>query len=180
MAGGVLMGGFGGDQFDMTPFGGSDPANREAEEKLRILAQQDSILQSIFFTEGQIRWFDRYLEPNYLKLGRCCVAVTRVSTLFMQCKETSTASSLCNLEQPWVQFLVYDLSAARAKAAARAILNWATTRIDLSSTVQFDSPPLSPKRRPNRPLNFRSTRYFGTTPPAYVEQVDIRIFDLQE
>ena len=150
-----------------------------AEAKIRTLAQQDATLQSWFFTDGQIRWFDRQLVPNYLKIGKACVRVRRISTIRLYSKETDTQRSANRMEQPRFQIDVLDYDAERARSAASAICDWLATA-DFSSDAQFASPVTSPKRHPNFVINQRADMEFTTQPPAYVESLDVRIFDLEE
>lgn len=152
----------------------------ELEDKMRFLAQQDATLASFFFTDNQIRWFDLQLQPNYLAANRTCARVRRISTLPLYSKETLNNASILN--QVWIrlQIDVLDYSASRAKAAARAIVNWLTQTADFSSTNQFDSPPTSPKRHPNFLLNQMPGMEPKTQPPVFVQMLDVRILNLEE
>ncbi len=149
---------------------------------MRTLAQQDAVLWSYFGndTNGTFRWFDRQLTPGYLLIGQTCVRVRRISTIRMYSHETQTASSLCSLSNPRFQIDVLDFEAERARAAATAIIDWLTTVADFSSDAQFGSPPTTPFRRPNTILNQRGDMEFTTQPPAYIETLDVRVFDLEE
>ena len=149
-----------------------------AEAKLRTLAQQDTTLQSFFFTDGQVRWFDLQLQPKYLKLGKTCARVKRVSTPRSYCHETKTQRSQSRLAQPRFQIDVLDYDSERAREAAAAIVDWLAT-VDFSSNAQFSSPSTSPKRHPNQVLNQRAGMDYRLDPPAFVETLDIRIFDLE-
>ena len=149
------------------------------EMKLRTLAQQDPILAGYFFTGGQVRWFDRQLQPNYLKVGASCVRVRRISTVKLHSHETTYQRSANSQVQPRFQIDVLDFSAETARAAAAAICDW-LARVDFSTDDQFDSPVTTPKRHPNFVLNQRADMEFTTQPPAYVETLDVRIFDLEE
>jgi hypothetical protein len=150
-----------------------------AEVKLRTLAQQDVTLQSWFFTDGQVRWFDRQLAPNYLKLNKACVRVRRISTVKIHSHETDTQRSANRQVQPRFQIDILDFDAERARSAAAAICDWLAT-VDFSTDDQFSSPVTSPRRHPNFVLNQRADMEFSTQPPAYVETLDVRIFDLEE
>lgn len=151
-----------------------------AEVKMRTLAQLDATVSSYLLDSGNgtFRWFDRQLQPNYIKSGTC-VRVLRVSTVFLHAKETPTRTNLLDLEQPRFQLDVLDYNAETARAAASAIKDWLNT-VDFSSNAQFASPPTSPSRRPNFILNQRAGMDFSLQPPVYVETIDFRIFDLQE
>lgn len=149
-----------------------------AEAKMRTLAQQDAVLQTIFFTDGQVRWFDRQLAPNYLAIGRTCARVTRISTVRLYSHETITRRSQNRQCMVRFQIDVLDFEAERARSAASAVIDWLATA-DFSSDAQFDSPVTSPTRHPNVVLNQRAGMEYKTQPPAYVEMLDIRIFDLE-
>ena len=151
-----------------------------AEAKIRTLAQQDPILQS-FFGEpnGIFRMFDRQLTPGYLKLGKSCVRVLRVSTLLLQSHETTAQRSANRMQQPRFQFDVIDFEAERARAGAAAIADW-LARVDFSTDAQFGSPATTPTRHPNYVLGQRAGMEFTTQPPAYIETLDIRIVNLEE
>lgn len=148
-----------------------------AEAKIRSLAQQNPTLQS-FFGEpnGIFRMFDRQLAPGYLKLGKSCVRVRRISTVKIHSHETKTQRSANSQVQPRFQIDVLDFDAERARAAAAAICDWLAT-VDFSSDAQFASPATTPTRHPNFVLNQRADMEFTTQPPAYVEMLDVRIFD---
>lgn len=149
------------------------------EAKLRTLAQQSALLQPYFFTDGQVRWFDRRLQPNYLALGRSCVRVLRISTGRLYSHETRTRRSVGNMAAVRLQIDVLDFDAERARAAANAILDWLAT-VDCSSDAQFASPLTSPTRHPNAVLNQRAGMEPKTEPPVYVEILDVRILNLEE
>lgn len=150
-----------------------------AEAKLRTLAQQDVNLQPYFFTNNQIRWFDRQLSPNYLAIGRSCMRVTRISTNRLYSHETATRRAQNRFAFVRFQFDILDMDAERARSAANAVLDWLAV-IDLSSDAQFGSPVTSPTRHPNACLNQRSSMEFKLQPPAYCEMLDVRILDLEE
>jgi hypothetical protein len=151
-----------------------------AEAKIRTLAQQDATLQSFFGgSNGTFRMFDRQLQPNYLKPGATCCRVRRISTVQIRSHETATQRSDNSQVQPRFQIDVLDFSAETARAAAAAICDW-LARVDFSTNDQFDSPVTTPKRHPNFVLNQRADMEFTTQPPAYVETLDVRIFNLEE
>ena len=150
-----------------------------AEAKLRTLAQQDENLQAFFFTDDQIRWFDRQLPPGYLVAGRSCAWVTRVSTIPLYTHGTRNRQAINRMVQIRFQIDVADYDATTAKAAAQAIIEWLST-IDLSSTAQFDSPTTSPTRHPNFLLNQRSSLLAQLKQNANVETLDVRITNLEE
>jgi hypothetical protein len=150
------------------------------EARFRTLAQQDETLAGIFCENGICRIFDRQLAPNYLKVGKTCARVRRISTVRMHTHETATRSSLNRIAMPRLQIDVLDFDAERARAAAKAIVDWLTTVADFSSDAQFDSPVTTPTRRPNTILNQRADMEYAVQPPAYVETLDIRVMDLEE
>jgi hypothetical protein len=151
-----------------------------AEAKMRQLAQDSTELQTYFFTDGQVRWFDVQLQPNYLKpTGKTCVRVRRVSTVRDYAHETSTRQSVSRQAQPLFQFDVLDYDSERARSAAAALRDWFAT-VDFSSDSQFASPPTSPTRHPNRVVNERAGMFYDVQPPAYVISLDVRIFDLEQ
>lgn len=151
-----------------------------AEVKIRTLAQQSSELMAIFGEpSGLFRWFDTRLEPNYLRIGKTCARVRRVSTLRQYAHEMSTAQGVSRQSQPRFQIDVLDYDAERARTAAAAIRNWLAT-VDFSSNAQFASPITSPTRHPNFVLNQRADMFPDVDPPAYVQTLDVRIFDLEE
>lgn len=150
-----------------------------AEVKMRSLAQQDDTLQSFFGDGGIFRWFDRQLQPGYLKVGKSCIRVRRISTVRQYAHETATARSLSRMEQPRFQIDVLDYDAERARSAASAFIDWLAT-VDFSSDSQFASPVISPTRHPNEVLNQRADMDFTLQPAAYVETLDVRIFCLEE
>jgi hypothetical protein len=150
-----------------------------AEARIRTLAQQDAVLQSFFFTDGQVRWFDRQMAPGYLKLGKSCVRVLRVSTLLLHSHETKVQRSANRMQQPRFQIDVIDFDAERARAGAAAIADWLATA-DFSTDAQFSSPVTTPTRHANYCLNQRSGMEVTTQPPAYIESLDVRIFNLDE
>jgi hypothetical protein len=150
-----------------------------AEAKIRTLAQQDPVLQSFFFTDGQTRWFDRQMAPGYLKLGKSCVRVMRVSTLLLHSHETRAQRSANRMQQPRFQFDVIDFEAERARAGASAIADW-LARVDFSTDAQFGSPVTTPTRHPCYVLNQRAGMEVTTQPPAYIESLDVRIVNLDE
>jgi hypothetical protein len=150
-----------------------------AEAKLRTLAQQDAVLQTYFFTNGQVRWFDRQLQPNYLLVGRSCVRVLRISTSRLYSHETADQRSQNRMAFVRFQIDVLDFDAERCRSAADAVLDWLAT-IDLSSNAQFGSPVTSPTRHPNAVLNQRAGMDYKLQPPAYVEMLDVRILNLEE
>jgi hypothetical protein len=149
-----------------------------AEAKMRTLAQQDETLQSFFFTGGQVRWFDRQLQPKYIEDGSC-VRVTRVSSIPLYSHETRTQRSQNRIEPVRFQIDVLDLDAERARAAATAVIDWLAT-VDFSSDSQFASPVTSPTRHPNVLLNHRSGMEPKTKAPVWVEILDVRILNLEE
>jgi hypothetical protein len=151
-----------------------------AAVKMRTLAQQDATLQTYFGDAGGIfRWFDKQLQPGYLKVGKACVRVRRISTLRQSTHETATRRSQSALAQPRFQIDVLDYESERARSAAKAITDWFAT-VDFSSDSQFASPPTSPKRHPNVVLNEREDLEYSVQPPAHVVTLDVRIFDLEE
>ena len=150
-----------------------------AEAKMRQLARQDATLQSYFFTNSQVRWFDTQMPPNYVQRGTCAV-VTRISTYRMHLKETNNRRSLCNLAQPKFQIDVLDLDPERARSACTAIMDWFAT-VDFSSDSQFASPVTSPNRHPNFILDGPTPGLIAETqPPVWRMRMDVRIFDLEE
>lgn len=150
-----------------------------AEAKLKTLAQQDAVLQSYFFTDGQIRWFSPQLQPGYLAIGKSCVRLLRVSTIRLYSHETSTRRSQNCIEQIRFQLDVLDYDLERACQAAKAIADWLAT-VDLSSNAQFGSPLTSPTRHPNQVLNERQGMEYKVQPPAHVRMLDLRITNLEE
>jgi len=153
-----------------------------AEAKLRALAMQDSTMQSYFAeVKGSgilFRWFDRQLPPGYINRGTC-VRVMRLATLRYYTKETAAARSVNEQTQPRFQIDVLDTDPERGRSAAAAILDWLGT-VDLSSDVQFASPPTSPSKHPYVCLNQRAGMEPNSDPPTYVESLDIRIFNIEE
>lgn len=150
------------------------------ESRFRTLAQQDENLQSMFCENGICRIFDRQLAPGYLKLGKTCARVRRISTVRMHSHETRSRSSLNRMAQPRIQIDVIDFDAERARAAAAALITWLTTVADFSSNAQFSSPATTPTRRPNFILNQRADMEYTTQPPAYVETLDVRLMDMED
>ncbi len=152
------------------------------EEKIRRLAQQSTELQEWFFTDNQVRWFGPQLPPKFmLVLDRSCVRVTRVSTTRLYCKETRTRQSQADQVPTRFQFDVLDCNSERARSAATAVKDWLST-VDFSSENQFASPATSPTRHPNFVLNERQGMEYKVTypAPAYVQMLDVRIFNLEE
>lgn len=149
-----------------------------AETKLRTLAQQSAELIPFFFTNSQIRWFDRQLQPDYIVRGSC-VRVTRISTVPLYSHETVTRRSQNRIEPIRFQIDVLDLDAERARSAATAVISWLAT-IDLSSNSQLSSPITSPSAHPNFLLNQRAGMDYRLKQPAYVESLDVRIYNLEE
>jgi hypothetical protein len=149
-----------------------------AEAKLRTLAQQDPVLQSYFFTDGQVRWFGPKLEPNYLKPGKACVRVRRISTTRTYLKETKTHRSVCEMAQPRFQIDVLDYNSERAMSAAAAICDWLAT-VDLSSNAQFGSPLTTPTRHPNQVLNQIHGTEIALDPAPHCIILDVRVMDLE-
>jgi hypothetical protein len=150
------------------------------EAKIRTLAQQSTDLQAIFGEpSGIFRFFDRQLAPNYLAIGKTCARVRVVSTVRDYAHETSTTQGVSRQAQPRVQIDVLDYDAGRAADAAAAIRDWLAT-VDFSSDAQFASPITSPTRHPNFVLNQRADMFYDVDPPAYVESLDVRIFNLEE
>lgn len=141
------------------------------EVKMRTLAAADPVLQSWFVTGGIVRWFDRQLPPGYLKVGAACVRVRRISTVRQYAHDT-----ILDMTQPRFQIDVLDFDAERARAAAAAIKDWLGT-VDFSTDDQFASPTVTPKAFSNFVLNQRADMEFTTQPPAYVETLDVRIFN---
>lgn len=150
------------------------------EAKLRTLAQQDAILQTFFFTGGQIRWFDRQLPPGYLAVGKSCARVLRISTIRLYAHETATQRTQNAQSYVRLQIDILDFDAERARAAATAVIDWLTTAVDLSSNDQFGSPVTSSMRRPNQILNQRVGMEYKIQPPAYVETLDVRVINIEE
>lgn len=152
------------------------------EAKFRALAMQDDILRSFFLDEdnGTFRIFDRQLTPGYLKLGKTCARIKRVSTIRLYSHETKAQRSQNRMALTRFDIDVLDYHAERARSAAAAIIDWLTTRADFSSTAQFDSPVTSPVRHQNQILNHRSGMEYSTQPPAYIEMIDSRLMDLED
>lgn len=149
-----------------------------AEAKMRTLAQQDATLQAIFGEpSGIFRMFDRQLTPGYLKLGKTCARVRRISTVTIHSHETGSQRSDNQQQQPLFQIDVIDLDAERARAGASAIIDWLHTTADFSSDSQFGSPVTTPTRHPNFVTGQRADMEFTTQPPAYVETLTVRIFN---
>jgi hypothetical protein len=151
-----------------------------AEVKMRTLAIASSDLQEYFgqTPSGPFRWFDRQLPPGYIERGTCA-RVRRVSTVRSYAHETSTRRSVSKLSLPLFQIDVLDYDPERARSAATAIEDW-LAEVDFSSDAQFASPPTTPTRHPNAVLNQRAGMEPATTPPVYVETLDVRIFNLEE
>lgn len=149
------------------------------EARLRSLAQDDANLQPYFFTDDQIRFFDKQLVPGYLKLGKSCLRYRRISTVFLSSHGTTEQSGHCRITAPRFQFDVLDFESERARSAAQAVIDWLLS-IDLSSNDQFGSPAVSPKRHPVTVLSRREDLEFMTQPPAHVVSIDARILALEE
>jgi hypothetical protein len=151
-----------------------------AEVKMRTLAQQDPVLQSFFFTNSQIRWFDTQMPQGYLAIGRTCARVTRVSTIRLYSHETREHRADNRQELVRFQIDVLDYDSERARSAAKAIIDWLATVADFSSNAQFGSPVISPTKHPNMVLNQRQGMEAKTQPPVYVQMLDVRIQNLEE
>ena len=146
------------------------------EAKLRTLAAADPTLAGIFGSGSPLvfRWFDTQLTQQAVETGICAVAL-RVSTRLIYVQE-----GLLTLTQPRVQIDVVDLIDPEAcRAAAAAIIAWLRT-VDFASNAQFGSIATTPTQYPNFVLNQRGGMYFQVQPPAYVQSLDLRIFNLEE
>ena len=157
----------------------------EAEIKIRTLASADPTLQGIFGT-GPFRFFDRRLQPGYLKQGPC-IRMTRISTVYGY---TNSPPGLMALDQPRFQFdimsLVDDIT---SWAAAQAFIAWMST-VSFAENSDFASPPVNPPHSPNFLLNRRAgmeAQVEGgnvspssvATGPVWVETLDYRIYNLE-
>ena len=146
-----------------------------AELKLRTLAASDATLQSYLLgTNGTFRWFDRQLPPKYITEG-ACVRVLRVSTG----PRSYFQDRISQLSNPMFQIDVLDYDAEEARAVVAAITTWLTT-VDLASGDQFGSPPVTPPQAPSFVENQRAGMDYQIQPPAYVETIQVRIFNMED
>lgn len=148
------------------------------EAKLRTLAQQDAALVARLGTTP-FRWFDQQLPqfPNgaylqYVNAGPC-VRVRRISNFFLY-----TQDGLNSEDMPLFQFDVLDLDHQVAMDALQEIIMFLGT-IDLSTTDQFQCPPVTPSRRPVQVLSSRAGLEPVPDPPIFVESIDVRFINLQ-
>lgn len=144
------------------------------EVKLRSLAAADATLAGYLTgSNNTFRWFDRQVAQNYFQSGPC-VRVIRVSTVRMYMQTGVTNVSACRF-----QIDVLSVDPEQARAIAAAIIDFLGT-VDLAGDYQFGSPVTTPPQFPNFILNQRAGMDYQLQPPAYVETLDARIFNLEE
>jgi len=167
-----------------------------AELKLYQLASGNPTLQTDLGT-SPFRWFDRQLvqgalamPPTPEALGYSAVRVRRISTIrrYIQGNGTYTAGSpatiqppraLSPLSQPRFQIDVLDFNAETARKVAADVVAFLGT-ICLANNGQFASPAISPVQYPNFLLSQRARMdYQLSKTPAYVECLDVRLYNLQ-
>jgi hypothetical protein len=150
------------------------------EAKMLLLAQQDPTLQSIFFTGGQMRWFDRKLQPG-LSEAQFHVRALPADLHGPGCTPTKPLARAHNASLAMVRFQidVLDFSAERARAAKTAIIDWLAT-VDFSSGSSVCITPHLPNATPEPSLRlWPAGMEYTTDPPAFTESLDVRIFDLE-
>ena len=135
------------------------------EAKILAAAKESADLAPIFFTSGQVRWFDRHLQPNYLKIGATCMRYRRVSTVRLESHPIEGQQGTLDLQQILFQFDVLDMNAETARSAAQTVADWL-------KTVSFRADPGAS----NFVIGERADMEFLTEPPAYVETLTVRIF----
>jgi hypothetical protein len=148
------------------------------ETKLRTLASQNATLQADLGT-NPFRWFDRQLPQQIapgvnFAPGLTCVRVLCVSTRWMQ-----NQSGTMTLSQPLLQIEVLDYDPEVARSVANDIRQFMAT-VDLCSTAQFSSPVTSPPQAPCFLVNQRARMDYQLQPPAYVENMDFRLFNRED
>ena len=150
-----------------------------AEERLRQLAAADASLIADLGS-SPFRWFDRQLGQGVLQPGKTCVRVIRISTMRRYVQGNGAVNTnLSPLETPRFQIDVLDFNAETARKVAADVVAFLGT-ICLANNGQFDSPAISPVQYPNFLLSQRARMDFQLSKtPAYVECLDVRLYNLQ-
>ena len=151
-----------------------------AEAKLLTLASQSPVLQAdLGAPPAPFRWFDKQFAQGAVETGTS-VAVLRVSTsrAYLHSTGVSTPHNLANVSAIRFQIDVCDFDPEKARAVALDIIDFMGA-VDLASASQFASPPTAPTQYPCFLLNQRGRMYWELQPPAHVESLDWRVFNLE-
>ena len=143
----------------------------DIEDKIRALAQTNAGLVALLGA-GPFRMFNRQLQPGYIQSGTC-VRFRLVSN-----PEGYSQQGRQNISQALVQFDVLDLDPVRCRQGRDAMIAW-LDNVNLAATNQFDSPATTPRQFPTFITNERSGMDPQIQPPAFVETIDVRFFNLE-
>lgn len=154
------------------------------EVKLATLAAQNAALVSALTwpnVQGNelFQWFDRQVVQGDLgkpSNGRACVTVQRVSTAPSGPTSGNQGGPIQPLSAVRLQINCVAYNAEQTRQVAAAVKAFLGT-VSLCAAGEFASPQTAPSQNPNFLLNERGGMLPLLQPPAYVETLDVRVWN---